>query len=54
MGWIRRELANDLFWRRPDWQVDVESSEMREEIGLRYYLEPGDEHLTSGRAGKAH
>ena len=52
MGWIRRELANDLFWRRPDWQVDVESTEMREEIGLRYYLEAGDEHLAPEELGR--
>ena len=52
MGWIRRELANDLFWSLPDWQVDVESSEMREEIGLRYYLEPGDEHLAPEELGR--
>ena len=52
IGWIRRELANDLFWSRPNWQVDVESTEMREEIGLRYYLEPGDEHLATEELGR--
>ena len=37
MIWIRRELANERFMSQRDWQVDVESSEMREELGLRYY-----------------
>ena len=37
MTWIRRELANERFMSQRDWQVDVESSEMREELGLRYY-----------------
>ena len=52
MGWIRRELANDLYWRQPDWQVDVESSGMREEIGLRYYLQAGDEHMAQEELGR--
>ena len=33
MGWIRRELANDLFWSRPDWQVDVEGAILSYGIG---------------------
>ena len=33
MGWIRRELANDLFWRRPDWQVDVEEAILSYALG---------------------
>ena len=52
MSWIRRELANERYWSEPDWQVDVESSEMREEIGLRYYLEPGDEKLAPEELGR--
>ena len=35
-----------------DWQVDVESSEMREELGLRYYLDPGDEKLAPEELGR--
>ena len=41
MGWMTREHAMERFWRRPNWKVDVESSEMREELGLRFYLESG-------------
>ena len=52
MSWIRRELANERYWSEPDWQVDVESSEMREEIGLRYYLDPGDEKLAPEELGR--
>ena len=52
MSWIRRELANERYWSEPDGQVDVESSEMREEIGLRYYLEPGDEKLAPEELGR--
>ena len=52
MSWIRRELANERYWSEPDWQGDVESSEMREEIGLRYYLDPGDEHLAPEELGR--
>ena len=32
--------------------VDVESTEMREEIGLRYYLEAGGEHLAPEELGR--
>ena len=52
MSWIRRELANERYWSEPDWQVDVESSEMREEIGLRYYLDSGDEKLAPEELGR--
>ena len=52
MGWMTRELAMTRFGRQLDWQVDVESNEMREEIGLRYYLEPGDEHLSPEELGR--
>ena len=40
----------ERFWIERDWQVDVESSEMREELGLRYYryyLDQGAEQMTS-------
>ena len=37
----------EWFWIERDWQVDVESSEMREELGLRYYLDQGAEQMTS-------
>ena len=52
MGWMTRERAMERFWRQPDWKVDVESSEMREELGLRFYLEPGDEHLPPEELGR--
>ena len=52
MGWMTREHAMERFWRRPNWKVDVESSEMREELGLRFYLEPGEEHLSPEESGR--
>ena len=52
MTWIRRQLAMERFWSQRDWQVDVESNEMREELGLRYYLEKGDELITPEELGR--
>ena len=52
MSWIRRHLASDRFWRKPDWQVNVKSSELRYEIGLVYYLDPGEENPTSEELGR--
>ena len=52
MGWMTRERAKKQFWRQPDRQVDAESSEMRQEIGLRYYLESEDEHLAPEEMGR--
>ena len=52
MTWIRRHLANDRFWRKPDWHVTIESSELRYEIGLVYYLDPGEENPTSEELGR--
>ena len=42
----------ERFWIERDWQVDVESSEMREELGLRYYLDQGAEQMTSEELGR--
>ena len=36
----------------PDWQVGVKSSEMRDEIDLRYYFDPGDENLAPEELGR--
>ena len=52
MGWITRKRAMEQFWRQPDRQVDVESSEMREELGKMFYLEPGDEHMSPEELGR--
>ena len=52
MTWKSRSLANDRFTSQPDWQVDVESREMREEIGLRYYLDAGNENLAPEELGR--
>ena len=48
LNWI---IDSHRFAIRQDWRVDVESSEMRDEIGLRDYLDPGDEDLTSEELG---
>ncbi len=40
------------FGRKQDWHVDIESSEMRDEIDLSFYLDPGDENLDSVELGK--
>ena len=48
MKWI---IDSHRFAIRQDWRVDVESSEMRDEIGLSKYLDPGDEDLTSEELG---
>ena len=52
MGWMTRERAVKRFWRQPNWQVEIESTEMREELGLRFYLEPRDEHLAPAELGR--
>ena len=41
MSWIGRIIAMERSLRDPDRQLDVESSEMREDIPLRYYLGHG-------------
>ena len=40
------------FTSRQDWRVDFESSEMRVEIGLSRYLDPGDENLAPEELGR--
>ena len=40
------------FMSRQDWHVDVESSEMRVEIDLKYYLDPGDRKLAPEELGR--
>ena len=52
MGWMTRERAVKRFWRQPNWHVEIESTEMREELGLRFYLEPRDEHLAPAELGR--
>ena len=49
MSWI---IDSHRFAIRQDWRADVESSEMRDEIGLSKYLDPGDEDLTSEELGR--
>ena len=48
MKWI---IDSHRFAIRQDWRVDVESSEMRDEIGLRDYLDPGDKNLAPEELG---
>ena len=48
----RRPLVGNKFMSRQDWHVDVESSEMRVEIGLSDYLDPRDEKLTPVELGR--
>ena len=52
MTWIRRTLAMEYFSIQRYRPMDVESSEMREELGLRYYLEPGDERMAAEELGR--
>ena len=52
MTWRRSRLASDRSWRRPDWQVGVKSSEMRDDIDLRYYLDPGDQNPAPEELGR--
>ena len=52
MSWAGRVTAIDRSQTEPDRQVDVESSEMREELGLRYYLEPEDERKDAEGLGR--
>ena len=52
MSWVSRQLAMHRFESRHDWQVDVQSSEMRDEISLSFYLNPGDENLASEGLGR--
>ena len=51
-GFMRRLLNSYRFTSRQDWHVDVESSEMRVEIGLRNYLDPGDKKLAPEELGR--
>ena len=52
MTWVSSQLAMHRFGSQEGWQVDVESSEMRDEIGLSFYLNPGDEKLASEGLGR--
>ena len=52
-NWFIRQLLNIYrFTSRQDWRMDFESSEMRDEIGLNKYLDPGDENLTPEELGR--
>ena len=52
MTWVSRQLAMHRFESRKGWQVEVESSEMRLEIDLKYYLDPGDRKLAPEELGR--
>ena len=52
MSWIGREVLIHWYLREPDRQLDVESSEMREAIGLRYYLGHGGEGMAAEELGR--
>ena len=45
MGWLTRELAKGRVKAQLPSQVDIEFSEVRVAIGLKWYLGPGDEQL---------
>ena len=52
MSWMLSEIAK---WRRsknkPYEHVDVEMSELRNAIGLKWFLGPGDEQLSPEELG---
>ena len=48
---MSRLLKSYRFTSRQNCQVDFESSEMRGEIGLSKYLDPGDENLAPEELG---
>lgn len=45
MGWFILQMAEWKRFHRPDWLASYKMSEMLRDIGLKWYLEPGDEHL---------
>ena len=49
---MSRLLNNHRFASRQGGHVDVESSEMRDEIGLRYYLDPRDQNPAPEELGR--
>ena len=51
MGWMARQTAPWRYVHRRYWLKDLELSKMREDIGLRWYLEPGDEQLYAYEMG---
>ena len=51
MSWTGRINAMERLYGEPDRRVDVESSDMREQIHLRYYLDDGDEKLAPEELG---
>ena len=52
MSWIGIAVSTDRYLREPDRQLVVESSEMREGIRLRYYLDHGDERMAAEELGR--
>ena len=53
MSWMGRTVTLGRLLREPDRQLDVvESSEMREEIGLRYYLDHAYERRAAEEIGR--
>ena len=51
MSWIDIELAEWRFGHKRPYQVNIEWTEFRELIPLRWYLGYGDEHLTAEELG---
>ena len=51
MGWLILQMAEWKRFHRPDWLENLKMSEMLRDIGLRWYLEPGDEHLYAYEMG---
>ena len=51
MSWTDLELAKSRFLRNQPFHVDIEWTEFRESIGLRWYLGPLDELLTAEGLG---
>ena len=52
MSWMSRQSAIRRFWTESYVRMPIQSSELREAIGLRWHLIPGDERLPSEEIGR--
>ena len=52
MSWMSRQSAIWRYWTESYVQMPVQSSELREAIGLRWNLRPGDERMSSEEIGR--
>ena len=51
MGWLILQMAEWKRFHRPDWLENLKMSELLRDIGLRWYLEPGDEYRYAYKMG---